>query len=190
MGNRGVLHDAAGVIGPARWRHRNWVICRLAFKSRRRALRSPGHYTELFFHDEAVALAAGHRPCGECRRDAYRRFLDLAGEVAGRAMGPRALDVWLHEARAVPGARRMRTHRAQLEALPDGAMFRRDGVAHLVRGDLALPFGAGGYGPPAPLGRGEVEVLTNPRTLAVIRAGYGPLIGPSAAAVDRQTPAA
>jgi hypothetical protein len=26
---------------------------------------SPGHYTELFLLDEAVALAAGHRPCAE-----------------------------------------------------------------------------------------------------------------------------
>ena len=31
-------------------------------------------YTELFFLDEATALAAGHRPCGECRRADVKRF--------------------------------------------------------------------------------------------------------------------
>ncbi len=74
MGNRGILHDATGQLGPARWRHRNWVCCRLAFKGRHRKLLKPGHYTALFFLDEAVALAAGHRPCAECRRADYLSF--------------------------------------------------------------------------------------------------------------------
>ena len=62
-------------LGKARWRHRNWVTCLLDFKGRRRDVMSPRRYTELFFLDEAVALAAGHRPCAECRRDRYRAFL-------------------------------------------------------------------------------------------------------------------
>lgn len=70
MGNRGILHDDTGRIVRAS-RNRAWLICRLDFKGRRRELMRPGTYTELFFLDEAVALAAGHRPCGECRREFY-----------------------------------------------------------------------------------------------------------------------
>jgi hypothetical protein len=35
---------------------------------------TPGHYTELFFLDGATALAAGHRPCAQCRRDRFNAF--------------------------------------------------------------------------------------------------------------------
>jgi hypothetical protein len=35
---------------------------------------TPGRYTELFFLDEATALAAGHRPCAECQRDRFNLF--------------------------------------------------------------------------------------------------------------------
>jgi hypothetical protein len=37
---------------------------------------SEGRYTELFFLDEAVAFAAGHRPCAECRRERFNAFKD------------------------------------------------------------------------------------------------------------------
>ena len=75
MGNRGILHDAGQRLGVARWRHPHWIYCRLSFKGRRRAVMAPGRYTELFFLDEASALAAGHRPCYECRREDFLRFL-------------------------------------------------------------------------------------------------------------------
>jgi hypothetical protein len=87
MGNRGILHDDERRLGRARWRHRAWIVCALSFNGRRRTLMAPGSYTELFFLDEAVAFAAGHRPCGECRREAYLRFLEGWGErdsAAGR----------------------------------------------------------------------------------------------------------
>ncbi|MDO3639880.1 hypothetical protein Q2100_29330, partial [Mycolicibacterium sp. KC 300] len=77
MGNRGVLHDADRRI-VRRSRNRMWLICLLEFRERRRSVMTPGSYTELFFLDEAVALAAGHRPCAECRRDRYRAFLDAS----------------------------------------------------------------------------------------------------------------
>ena len=71
MGNRGILHDAQGRLGTARWRHNNWVCCVTEFRGRHRAPMpppgSPTRYTALFFRDEACALAAGHRPCAECR---------------------------------------------------------------------------------------------------------------------------
>jgi hypothetical protein len=68
FGNRGVLHDAEGILVRA-WQVRRWIDCRLEFKGRRRPLLRPGRFTELFFLDEATALAAGHRPCAECRRE-------------------------------------------------------------------------------------------------------------------------
>src|SRR5688572_32956373 len=75
MGNRGCLHDGGGNVRRA-WQVKRWLICVLEFRGRRRRVMTPGHYTELFFLDEATALAAGHRPCAECRRsrfDAFRR---------------------------------------------------------------------------------------------------------------------
>ncbi|MFW5655779.1 MAG: hypothetical protein ACOCYW_09095, partial [Roseicyclus sp.] len=74
MVNRGILHDDERRLGTARWRHKAWICCLLSFKGRRRIPMSRGRYTELFFLDEAVALAAGHRPCAECRRADYNRF--------------------------------------------------------------------------------------------------------------------
>ncbi|MDB5560081.1 MAG: hypothetical protein JWQ36_3015, partial [Enterovirga sp.] len=93
MGNRGILHDEAGRLGRARWRHPHWIICRLAFKGRRRAIMAPRRYTELFFPDEAVALAAGHRPCAECRRDAFGAYRSaLARAEGGPAHSAASLD--------------------------------------------------------------------------------------------------
>ncbi len=79
-GNRGCLHDADGRIR-RRYQVRRWIACRLEFRGRRRSpLMQPGRYTELFFLDDATALAAGHRPCAECRREDYDRFTSaLAG---------------------------------------------------------------------------------------------------------------
>ncbi|MEO6299829.1 MAG: hypothetical protein ABIO62_09385, partial [Paracoccaceae bacterium] len=66
MGNRGCLHDDQQRL-KVPWRLKAWITCVLVFKDRNRVVMRPGHYTELFFLDEAVALAAGHRPCAECR---------------------------------------------------------------------------------------------------------------------------
>jgi hypothetical protein len=66
MGNWGVLHDAEGHIHRS-WQVRRWLICVLEFHGRHREVMSPGRYTELFFLDEATALAAGHRPCQAVR---------------------------------------------------------------------------------------------------------------------------
>ena len=84
-GNRGCLHDAQGRIR-RRFAVKRWIACRLEFRGRRRSpLQQPGRYTELFFLDEVTALAAGHRPCAECRREDYDR---LVAHLAGSAPGP------------------------------------------------------------------------------------------------------
>src|ERR1700693_379735 len=73
MGNRGVLHDQEGRIQRA-WQGKRWLVCVLEFRGRKRKVMTPCRYTELFFLDEAPALAAGHRPCAECRRERFKSF--------------------------------------------------------------------------------------------------------------------
>ena len=173
MGNRGILHDEHGLHPRRRWRHQNWVCCVLAFKNRRRALMAPGHYTELFFHDEAVALAAGHRPCAECRRADYLRFRAAAG-LPGPAA---ALDAQLHRERAVPRVYQQRRHEAELSELPDGAfILSPEGVPELKWRGALRPFAPGGYGAPRSTKAGMVTVLTPPTTLNALRAGYVPQV--------------
>jgi hypothetical protein len=83
MGNRGCLHDAKGQIRRP-WQLKRWIVCVLAFKGRQRRVMTPGHYTELFFLDEATALAAGHRPCAECQRERFGRFVPAVRRHPGR----------------------------------------------------------------------------------------------------------
>ena len=188
MGNRGILHDEAGRLGSARWRHRNWIVCLTSFKDRRRPLMMPGVYTELFFCDEAVAFAAGHRPCAECRRADFLRFAeawrvghDLGGE---RPLVP-AIDRALHEARVGPDRRQVRRP-MRLSHLPDGAFFRTPEapeVAWLAWRGRVHRWTHAGYAEhlDRPADR-TVEALTPEPTLRVLAAGYEPFVHPSAEA--------
>ncbi|MFK7764916.1 MAG: hypothetical protein AB8B62_16760 [Roseobacter sp.] len=170
MGNRGILHDDQKNLARARWRHKAWVTCVLSFKGRRRTLMQPSHYTELFFLDEAVAFAAGHRPCGECRRAAYNDFRTRLGITAPIKM----FDTVLHAARAVPRAARLRQHRAEIKDLPEGVFILTDtGQPALVRKDHLRPYRDMGY--EAPIRRatsGIVTLLTPPPLVEALRAGY------------------
>lgn len=179
MGNRGCLHDPDGRLGAARWRHRNWITCALSFKERKRSPMSPGKYTELFFLDEAVACAAGHRPCAECRRPAWRAFQAVWSGVFG-PMKAAEIDRTLHVARLE--GRRQRRHTALARDLPDGAMMLTDDAAHLVIAGKALPWSPAGYGPACPLPDGDVTVLTPAPMVAVLRAGWKPVLHSSALA--------
>jgi hypothetical protein len=186
MGNRGVLHDAAGRIRRA-WQLKRWLICLLAFKGRRRRVMTPGHYTELFFPDEATALAAGHRPCAECRRDrftAFRRAWPSAGPGTFTPPTAARIDDRLHAERVAPDGSK-RTYAADLDELPDGVFVRRpdrSGDACLVWGGGLLVWSAGGYTDRIARPTGvEVRVLTPASTAGAIRAGYVPDLHPSAA---------
>jgi hypothetical protein len=101
-GNRGVLHDSDGRLVRA-WGVTRWIACRLEFKGRRRELLRPGRFTELFFVDEATALAAGHRPCAECR---WGDFLQLRSAWAethpGASLLADYIDRVLHAERIGP----------------------------------------------------------------------------------------
>ena len=136
-GNRGCLHDAEGRIR-RRYQVTRWIACRLEFRGCRRSpLMQPGRYTELFFLDEATALAAGHRPCAECRREDYDCFTSVWRDLHGDA-GADAIDARLHGERIDPETRGHRLHPAAADALPDGAFVLRDGSPRLVLGDELL----------------------------------------------------
>jgi hypothetical protein len=184
MGNRGVLHDGAGRLRRA-WQVKRWLLCLLQFKGRKRAVLSPGCYTELFFLDEATALAAGHRPCAECRRDCFVAFRDawVAGDLKAGQGSAVEIDARLHAERVGPGGCK-RTFPANLDELPEGVFVRLEGLAEqawLLWGGRLLAWSAGGYGERRPLRKGErVAVLTPRSTVEVIRTGYVPNVHESA----------
>lgn len=167
MGNRGILHDEHGRLVRT---HRNtmWLICVLEFKGRRRRVMSPGTYTELFFLDEAVALAAGHRPCGECRRTAYRAFLDATGSGSARD-----LDRSLNRSRREPGVS------APFDTLPDGTFVTVDGECRLLWQNRLHRWTPGGYVDPI-RATGAAEVITPALTVTALRQGYRAAVHPSA----------
>lgn len=184
-GSRGCLVDAAGEM--ARFSSgRMWLICVLDFKGRRRVQWQPRRLTELYFLDEATGLAAGHRPCGECRNRDYREFrAAFSTAFPDDPRGVAGIDARLHADRlAGRGARRVLV--ADSGALPTGAMVRRDGACWLVRGDRLLPWSPGGYGPSVPYpGEAALEVLTPAATVAVLAGGYRPVLHPSALGADQ-----
>lgn len=176
MGNRGILHDDRQRLGTARWRHKAWIICELAHKNWHRDVMQPGKYTELFFLDEAVAMAAGHRPCKLCRRNAY---IDFTAAVDHRGSAP-DLDKRLHAERAVPRTFAQRRQRADIADLPDGAIIE-DGGPAFVMGDTLRPVRPDAYGAPYARPRTqEVTVLTPGTSLAALCGGYRPKLHPSA----------
>jgi hypothetical protein len=193
MGNRGgCFHLPDKTLGQRRWATRQWIACVLEFKGRHReAMMQPNRYTELFFLDEATALAAGHRPCFECRRADADRFAELWARTHGgaeRARAP-AMDDEL-QAERVDRDRRKVTWRARRADIPSGAFIRyalegSGARPYLVVGETLLGWDHAGYGalvfPAAPAE--EVEVLTPASIVAVLAAGYRPMLHPSAAAL-------
>jgi hypothetical protein len=170
-GNRGRLHDEHGVIR-RQWQLKRWISCRLEFRGRHRpgGPLAPNRYTGLFFLDDATALAAGHRPCAECRNADYRSFLALTGATRADE-----LDERLH-------AERGRLHEFELAELPDGAFVLLDGEPWLVLGPELLCWTPGGYSERRPRRSGPVDVVTPPTSVRVLAAGWRgelPLVHPN-----------
>jgi hypothetical protein len=177
MGNRGGrFHDAETMEVPGRpWASRQWICCLTNFRGRKRQVWGRG-YTELFFCDEVTALAAGHRPCMECRRTDALAFRSAVAKGLGLDAMPTCpeLDRMLDGERRDGRAKRL--HRLQAEDLPDGAMIlATDGRFLAIRGDRALEWSPAGYEGLRLRPAGPVEVLTPPVTLAALKAGYRPL---------------
>ena len=180
-GNRGIIHDAdTRTLRQRRWASRAWLICVLRWREVRRSVMGPGSWTELFFLDEATALAAGHRPCFYCRRMAAQAF-QRGFPWHGMAAMPKAgeIDAILHAERLDSRNKRLHALTSPAAELPDGAMILQHDAPHLVLGGLACPWSLRGYGAAvAPLS--SARLITPPSTVAVLRAGYRPHLHASA----------
>ena len=148
MGNRGgALHNDQREI-VRQYASRRWITCLLEFKGRRRTVMSPGRYTELFFLDEAVALAAGHRPCAECRRERFNAFKEAwirsLGRRGGNFLYADAIDMELHRTRMDRRKGKI-TYHAPLNSLPDGCFVQIAGSSYLVWGDALFLWSPDGY---------------------------------------------
>ena len=172
FGNRGRLHEDGEIVR----HHRGnlWIACRLEFKGRHREPAPAAGYTGVFFLDDATALAGGHRPCGECRHDDYRRFADLwPGPAHATAINRR-----LHAGRLTPdGAQRH--HEAAMDDVPDGVFVLRDDAPWLVLGERLRRWTVAGYADTVARPRGETAVVITPRpSVDVLRAGWRPAAVP------------
>jgi len=179
-GNRGCLHRGEDIVRS----HRGnlWIICALQFKDRWSRQWQPNHYTFLYFHDEAVALAAGHRPCGECRHasyQAYRAAWSRAQEVPAPSAGQ--MNRQLQAERLVAGTSRRRLHRWSWRSLPDGVFIAADSGPQLVYQDAVFPWSTHrGYGQASARPRsGTATMLTPPSTAAALQAGYNAQVDPA-----------
>jgi len=176
MGNRGGrLHDPeTKLLTGRRWISRRWICCVTDFKNRKRQVMGYG-YTELFFLDEVTALAAGHRPCFECRRSAALQFGRAWANAQGTHRPPNAdtMDKRLHGDRTE--GRGKRTFNADLASLPDGVIILHDGEPKALKDGRLLPWSLAGYGPALDIRKGaEVTVLTPKIICSVLAAGYRP----------------
>jgi hypothetical protein len=183
MGNRGCLHDHDRQLGVSRWRSKLWIACVLVWKNVRRDVMPPGRWTALFFLDEATALAAGHRPCGYCRRADYLAFAEAWRRAQGLTERPRApeMDKRLHAERVDPRTRRQRSRPTIAGELPGGVMVRHLGGPGLWAEGAFHAWSFVGYAAPLVVApTATLDLLTPPSVVAAIAAGYRPMIHPSA----------
>lgn len=179
MGNRGIIHDPrTRTLGGRRWTTQAWIACTLDYKGARRVPMEGRSWTELFFLDEATALAAGHRPCFLCRRGDAEHFR-TAWAHGSRRPSARAIDETLHRERLDGRRRRLHALPSALGDLPDGTIVAMAGESLLLAGGRVLRWTGEGYiehggTVTAPL------LLTPPSTVAALAAGYRPLLHPSA----------
>jgi hypothetical protein len=183
-GNRGCLHDDAGIVR-RRFNGKRWIACRMAFRGWHRSpLMQPGRFTELFFLDEATSFAAGHRPCALCRRDDYVRFMEIWRAIHPGVTGADAIDAQLHRERVDPATRGQRHHVAPMDDQPDATFVLNEGEPWLVMGALLLRWTLQGYRDAVtrPTHR-RATVITPPSSVEILRAGWRsvvPLLHPSA----------
>ncbi|NPU10322.1 hypothetical protein HL666_06105 [Bradyrhizobium sp. 83002] len=176
-GNRGIIHDpATKTLLRKRWSSPAWLVCLCDFRGKHREVMATQSWTELFFLDEATALAAGHRPCFYCRRDDANRFR-TAWERGNDARHVRAADIdrVLHRERLDRRKKRLHPLPMLLAELPDGTMVQSGQESFLILQGRARPWSFAGYGAerehvPAP------QLLTPPSTVRALRAGYRPVL--------------
>src|SRR5215469_15177271 len=106
-GNRGILHRNREIV---RFHASDlWITCALEFKGRWREQWQPHQFTFLYFHDEAVSFAAGHRPCAECRYADYRAYQHGWSKELGVPLpSAKEMNKQLHAERITKGTHRRR----------------------------------------------------------------------------------
>ena len=176
-GNRGIIHDpATKTLLNRRWASKAWLICSCEYKGRRRMVMAGRSWTELFFLDEAVALAAGHRPCFVCRREAAERFRECWASARNELRSSaKEIDAVLHCERLDRGRKRFHPVVGPLSALPDGAMVVTAGSAFTLFSGRAYRWTDDGYVPTEGLHNAD-GILTPPSTLKVLSSGYRPVL--------------
>lgn len=187
-GNRGCLVDDAGNVV----RHHGsqlWITCVTEFRDWRHPLAAPRRWTPIFFLDDAVALAAGHRPCGLCRRDDYLSYqrgvtVGLASDtpVPAHDLNRRLAAERLNRGRGVARATDRKTWRANVTGLPDGTAIVEAGEAFLLWQERKWSFDFSGWIPSTSISSGEVEVLTPPTSVLALSHGFAPRLHHSIAA--------
>jgi hypothetical protein len=170
-GNRGILHSGHEIV---RFHASDlWITCALEFRGRWQEQWQPHHYTFLFFHDEAVSFAAGHRPCAECRRESYNAYRAAwAGGLGDGIPTATGINKQLHAERIVRGTHRRRLHPAPWSGLPDGAFVLLDAPAVVVGSHLAEWTHEGYRTRHRRPRHGTAQVITPPSTVAALRTGY------------------
>ena len=179
MGNRGIIHDpATRSLLRKRWTTKAWITCRCDYKGIRRSVMATRSWTELFFLDEAIALAAGHRPCFYCRRGDAEAFRDAwaKGRGGGAPAAPE-MDAVLHAERLERGRKRVHPMPGPAAQLPDGTVIVAAGAAYTLAQGRAFRWSEQGYGPAQAIPRAE-GMLTPPSTMHAMRAGYRPELHP------------
>ncbi len=179
-GNRGIIHDpATKTLLKKRWSNPAWLICVCEFRGRRRKVMGGRSWTELFFLDEATALAAGHRPCFYCRRDDANLFR-AAWEEGNRVANVLApdIDAVLHRERFASG-KKLHALPMRLDKLPDGAMVQAREESFLIVRGKPLRWSIDGYRK-AEAPTGEVLLITPPSTVRALVSGFKPVLHPSA----------
>lgn len=185
-GNRGCLVDGHEQVV----RHHQssaWIICTLAYRDQRVPLARPHAWTPIFFLDDAVALAAGHRPCGLCRRTEHLAYLRAVADALGldRQILTPEIDRRLAAERMKRGRGLERAQdRLRWETpgrdLPDGTVVVDADIPTLLLGDRAFAFSFAGWQPGGPRPGGTCTVLTPRTSVLALRTGFRPFLHPSA----------
>jgi hypothetical protein len=179
-GNRGIIHDpATRTLLRKRWSNPAWLTCVCEFRGRRRKVMGRRSWTELFFLDEATALAAGHRPCFYCRRDDANRFRAAweNGNGVADVLAP-DIDAVLHRERFA-SSKKLHPLPLPMEKLPDGAMVQAGEGSYLIVAGKPLCWSFAGYRQEGEL-ISEAMLITPPSTLRALAAGFRPVLHPSA----------
>lgn len=135
-------------------------------------------YSELFFLDEATALAAGHRPCRDCQPHRFAEFKRAWCKVHCPTIKPNELlmaqvDQTLQAERIQKDGRRP-TFSTDVSDLPVGTFLADGDNAYLLTSGGLYLWSFDGYAIAGKSLRGAVTVLTPPAIVAVLKAGYVP----------------